>query len=69
MNRIFRWLRAVPELLLAYAALRADAEIALRDPDIRAALDRLKEDPAIGPLVPRFSAEWRAVENAVSRLR
>lgn len=69
MNKLFRWLRAVPELLFAYAALRADVDESVRDPAVRDALSRLKADPAIAPLVPRFSAEWRAVEEAVKKLR
>jgi hypothetical protein len=69
MIKLFRWLRAVPQVLIAYAVLRADAESVIRDPGVRGALDRLKADPAIAPLVPRLSAEWRAVEDAVNLLR
>lgn len=69
---MMKWLQrlvALPKLLAAYALLRADVEASLRDPGILAALDRLRTDPAVAPVVPRLSAEWRAVEEAVNRLR
>ena len=69
MIKLLRWIRAVPQLLVAYALLRSDAESAIQDPEVRGALDRLRVDPAVAPLIPRLSAEWRAVEDAVKLLR
>ncbi len=69
MNRILRSLRAPPSLLIAYAVLRADAVAAFNDPAVSNALDRFKADPAIAPLVPRISSEWRAVEDALEQMR
>lgn len=69
MWRWFRRLQALPELLAAYATLRADTESTMRDPQVRAALERLRADPAISPLAARFWAEWRAVECAVNALK
>jgi len=69
---LIKWLKrlqTVPRLLLAYASLRADVEDALGNPQIRAALDRFRSDPAVAPLFPRISAEWRAVEEAVHDMR
>ena len=64
-----RRLRAIPELLISIAILKADIEATLTDSEIKDAVDRFREDPVIRVLVPRFSAEIRAVEEAVSRLR
>jgi hypothetical protein len=69
MIKLLRWLGAVPQFLVAYAALRSDAESAIQDPEVRGALDRLKADPTIAPLIPRLSTEWRAVEDAMKLLR
>lgn len=69
MNKLLRWIRAVPRFLVAFTVLRSDAESALSDPNVRQALDRFKTDPAVAPLVPRLSAEWRAVEETINRMR
>ena len=69
---MIRWLQrlaALPRLLAAYTLLRADVEASMRDPAIVAALDRLRTDPAVAPVVPRLSAEWRAVEQAFQQMR
>lgn len=69
LGRWLRYLTAVPKLIAAIALLKADVEQALRDVETQAALKRFKSDPAVAPLVPRISAEWRAVEDAVKRLK
>ncbi len=46
-----------------------DVTSLLKDPNIRAALDRLKNDPAVAGVVPRISAEWREVEESVKAMR
>lgn len=69
MNRLLKRLRALPKLLLAYATLREDVEEALNDPSIKQARERFRKDPAVAPVAPRISAEWRAVEDAVGELR
>lgn len=69
MMRFFRRLRALPNLLVAYAVLRADVEEALADGSIRAAFDRFRSDPQVALVFPRISAEWRAFEKAVNDLK
>lgn len=69
---MWKWIRrlqAIPELLVAFAVLRDDVDSTIADPQVRTALDRFRADPVIAPLVSRFSAEWRAFENAVNDLR
>ena len=58
----------VPTLLLAIEVLRRDAREQAKGQDVRAAWERFKRDPAIAPLAPRFSAEWRAIEEALKRM-
>ena len=64
------WNRIVnmPTLLLAIEVLRRDAQEQAKGQEIRGVWERFKRDPAIAPLVPRFSAEWRAVEEALKRM-
>ena len=64
------WNRIVnaPTLLSAIEVLRRDAQEQARGREVRAAWERFKRDPAIAPLAPRFSAEWRAVEEALKRM-
>ncbi|MGC8668553.1 MAG: hypothetical protein ACP5VE_10620 [Chthonomonadales bacterium] len=69
MIRFFRRLRALPNLLVAYAVLRADVEEALADGTIRAAFERFRTDPQVALIFPRISAEWRALEKAVNDLK
>jgi hypothetical protein len=69
MTQWLRRLRAVPELLLAYGILRADVEQALSDPQILAAANRFLRDPHIAPMKARIAAEWRAVEEALKKMR
>ena len=69
---MIKWLRrlaAIPKLLVAYARLREDIQEALADPGIRAAVEKFRKDPDIATALPRISAEWRAVEEAVNRMR
>ena len=69
---MLKWIQrlvAIPKLLNGYAVLRADIMALLRDPGVLTALDRLKNDPAVAPVIPRISAEWREVENAVNSLK
>ena len=61
--------RAVPELLISYNILKTDVEASLKDPAVRQAVDRLKSDPALALTFPRISGEWRAVEEAINRMR
>src|SRR2546429_216250 len=61
MNRLLKRLRALPKLILAYTNLRADVEEALHDPSIKAAWERFQKDPAVAPVYPRISAEWRGI--------
>lgn len=58
----------MPTLLLAIEVLRRDAQEQAKRQEIRGAWERFKRDPAIAPLAPRFSAEWRAVEEALKRM-
>ena len=69
MSSFLTKLRAVPELIAAYTRLRADADAALKDPAVRDAVTRLRNDPALALTYPRISAEWRAVEEAMHKLR
>ena len=69
MSSFFSKLRAIPEVLVAYGILRSDVELTLKDPAIRDAMNRLKADPAVASTVPRISAEWRAVEESIHKLR
>ncbi len=69
---MFKWLSriaAVPRLLMGYSILRMDVIPLLKDPNVRAALDRFKNDPAVAEVVPRISAEWREVEMSVNALK
>jgi hypothetical protein len=69
MIKILKRLQAVPQLLAAAAILREDVRSAWDDERVRRAVERFRADPAIAPLAPRISAEWRAVEEAFDRLR
>ncbi len=69
MNRWLKRLRALPKLILAYTNLREDMNEALHDPEVKQAWERFRKDPAIAPVAPRISAEWRAVEEAVGEMR
>jgi len=69
MSRVWRRLRAIPELLGAYSVLQEDVRALLADPRVRQAVRRLREDPAVARAFPRLSAEWRALSQAVDRLR
>lgn len=69
MMKWLRRLRAVPDLLIAYAILRADVQEAMASTQVREAVNRFRNDPAVALLFPRISAEWRAVEEAVNLLK
>lgn len=67
--KLFRQLAAIPRLLVAIAILKSDVQLSFHDTDVLAAWQRFKCDPAIANLVPRISAEWRSVEEAVESLK
>lgn len=67
--KIFRRLAGVPQLLIAIAALRTDVLMSLHDEKALAAWHQFTGDPAVAAVLPRLSAEWRAVEAAVELLR
>ena len=65
LNRIL----AAPELIAAFAMLKADIEAASRDESLKGAVLSLRSDPKIATTIDRISAEWRAVEEAVQKMR
>ena len=69
MIRLLRRLGAIGKIVKAYNILRRDVQDVFANPEIRAAWDRFRKDPAVAPAYPRISAEWRAVEEAVNELR
>ena len=69
LNKIWRWLTGVPQFLAAAAVLQADMRQSLQDGEIKAAWEKFLADPAMEGTAPRLSAEWRAVEEAINRLR
>ena len=69
LSKIWRWLTGVPQFLKAAAVLKADVTQSLQDSDVRAAWEKFLADPAMAGAAPRLSAEWRAVEEAINRLR
>ena len=69
MGKWLRRLKALPELLAAYAILRADIEETLANQALKIELDRLKNDPSFVSLIPRISAEWRALEQAINEMK
>ena len=66
--KIWRRLSAIPRTINALTVLRADAEASLRDAAMGAAWQRFLAEPAVAALVPRFSAEWRNLEEAIRQL-
>ena len=69
MNKWLKRLLAAPQLIEAFTLLKADIEAASKDGAIKSALDTLKVDPHVGSQISRISAEWRALEEAVQRLK
>jgi len=68
LGKIWRRLRAIPQLLIALQVLRMDAQASLRDAKMNAAWETFLSDPAIASAVPRFSEEWRDLESAIRQL-
>ncbi|HZO90527.1 MAG TPA: hypothetical protein VFB38_19525 [Chthonomonadaceae bacterium] len=69
LGRVFRRLMGIPRLLFAVGTLKADVEVCLQSEEVQAAWKRFTTDPAIADILPRLSAEWRAVEEAVNGLK
>ena len=69
MANIFRQLAGLPALLLAVGTLKADIEDCLKEPGVEKAWKRFTSDVAVKAMVPRLSAEWRAVEEAWKRVK
>ena len=69
MSSFFTKLRALPDLLSAYTRLRADVESAMKDREVRDAWSRFRNDPAVSVSYPKISAEWRALEEAMQKMR
>jgi len=69
LRKIWRILTAIPQALNALLILRTDAQACLGNEKMSAAWEVFLNDPAIAGSVPRFSAEWRALEEAIQRLK
>ena len=69
MIKWFRRLRAVGDLIVAYTVLKSDVDFTLKDPQVKSAWDRFRNDPLVAEVGPRISAEWRAVEEAIKLMR
>ncbi len=67
-GKLWRRIANLPALLLAIEVLRLDIGTQLKSEATKSAWERFKQDAAIQPVVPRISAEWRAIEEALKRL-
>lgn len=66
MANIFKQLASLPQLLMHAGLLQADVQEAQTDPDILAELDKC---PNLKARLAQISAEWRAVENDVDKIK
>ncbi len=68
IGKIWRRLSAIPHILMALQLLRTDVTETLRDENFGAAWHTFLRDPAVATVAPRFSAEWRDLEEAIRQL-
>ena len=69
MGKWLKRLLAAPELIAAFTILKADIEVASKDDGFKSAINSLKLDARVGPQIERISAEWRALEEAVQKMK
>ncbi len=66
MQKFFRMVAAVPQVVFAFLTLKATVEALQKDPAVREAVD---QHPMLAGYLSLVSQQWRALEEAIERLR